>query len=109
MSKSTDKLNASQPMGGDSRNAYHHAQLLMSVAHTKRVLCVGHTKLYELIGACEIETVKQGSKTCIVVASAVAYVERLRAAAKARAAAQAMALPESDTTSALPDVSERQV
>jgi hypothetical protein len=60
--------------------------LLMSVAGAKQALCVGHTKLYELIGAGEIEAVKQGSKTCIVVASAVAYVERLRAAAQARKA-----------------------
>jgi hypothetical protein len=91
-----------------SPKAFHHAQLLMSVAETKRVLCVGHTKLYELIGACEIEAVKQGSRTCIVVASAVAYVERLRAAAKARAAAQAETLPETNSTSALRHDSERQ-
>lgn len=77
-------LNASEPPEGVSRNAFHHAQLLMSVADAKRTLCVGHTKLYELIGDGEIEAVKIGSKTCIVVASAVDYVERLRAAAKAR-------------------------
>ncbi len=80
-------LNASEPLEGVSRNASHHAQLLMSVADAKRTLCVGHTKLYELIGAGEIETVKIGAKTCVVVASAVAYVERLRATAQARKAA----------------------
>ena len=74
-------------LGEPGREALSHVPLLMSVADAKRVLCVGHTKFYELVSAGEIETVKQGSKTCVVVASAVAYVERLRAAAQARKAA----------------------
>jgi hypothetical protein len=73
-------------LGELSREALRHGPLLMSVADAKRTLCIGHTKLYELIGAGELEVVKQGSKTCVVVASAVAYVERLRAAAQARKA-----------------------
>jgi hypothetical protein len=76
----------SEGLGDLSREALRHVPLLMSVADAKRTLCVGHTKLYELIGAREIETVKIGAKTCVVVASAVTYVERLRAAAQARKA-----------------------
>ena len=69
---------ASDVLGGD---ALRPAPLLMTVANAERMLCVGHTKIYELIRSRELEAVKQGKKTCIVVASAVAYVERLRAAA----------------------------
>jgi hypothetical protein len=90
-------------LGGE---ALHRAPLLMSVADAKHMLCVGHTKIYELIGAGEIEAVKIGAKTCIVVASAVAFVERLRDAAKARGkAAEAVAFP--TTTGALHPASER--
>lgn len=67
-----------------SPRTFHQPQLLMSVGDGKRALCVGHTKIYQLIGAGEIEAVKIGAKTCIVVASAVAYVERLRAVAQVR-------------------------
>ena len=56
----------------------------MSVADTEHLLCIGHTKLYELVNAGEIEVVKQGKKTCVVVDSTVAYIERLRAAAEVR-------------------------
>jgi hypothetical protein len=71
-------------LGELDREALRHAPLLISVSDAKRTLCVGHTKIYELIKAGEIEAVKQGAKTCVVVASTVAYVERLRAAAQAR-------------------------
>jgi hypothetical protein len=65
-------------LGSGSRNAVHHAQLLLSVSDAMRTLSVGRTKFYELVGAGEIELVKIGSKSCAVVASIEAYVDRLR-------------------------------
>jgi excisionase family DNA binding protein len=80
-------LIASELSGGVARTAERHAPLLMSVGEAMRALSVGRTKLYDLIAAGEIELVKIGSKSCIVVDSAAAYVERLRAAAQCRKAA----------------------
>jgi excisionase family DNA binding protein len=73
--------NASKPLTSVSRNAFHHSQLLMSVADAMRSLAVGRTKFYELVAAHEIELVKIGSKSCAVVASVKDYVDRLRAQA----------------------------
>ena len=76
--------NATDLSGAVSGRAEHHRQLLMSVGEAMRSLAIGRTKFYQLVANGEIEAVKQGSKTCVVVASAVAYVERLRAAAHTR-------------------------
>jgi hypothetical protein len=79
-------LNHSEVLDGLSPRARNHAQLLISVADGMRALCVGRTKLYELISAGDIELVKIGAKSCLVVASIEAYVGRLRAAASKQAA-----------------------
>jgi hypothetical protein len=89
-------------LGELGREALRNAPLLMSVADAKRALCVGHTKIYELINDGGIEAAKIGAKTCIVVASAVAFVERLRTTAQARKAASVMPFPE--TTTAAPAI-----
>jgi excisionase family DNA binding protein len=78
---------ASESVGdGVSRNAFHHPKLLVSVGQTMGTLCVGRTKLYELIAAGELEIVKIGTATRVVVSSIEAYVDRLRAQANRHAA-----------------------
>ena len=88
-------LNELKLTQGASRNALHHAQplngvadgrLLVSVTEAMRSLTVGRTKLYELISANEIEIVKIGTATRVVVASIARFVERLRARASGTAA-----------------------
>jgi excisionase family DNA binding protein len=84
-------FNASE---GVSRNALNHVQLLsglagrllVSVDQTMRTLCIGRTKLYELIAGGELEIVKIGTATRVVASSIETYVERLRAQAGKRAA-----------------------
>ncbi len=72
-------LNLSDRLDGGSRHAISCAPLLMTVTDSMRTLSVGRTKFYELVGAGEIELVKIGNKSCAVVASIEAYVDRLRA------------------------------
>jgi excisionase family DNA binding protein len=55
----------------------------MSVADTLEALAISRSTFYVLVAAGELETVKVGSATRTVVSSAEAYVERLRAQAKA--------------------------
>jgi hypothetical protein len=43
--------------------------LLLTVAQTKQVINVGHTKLYELIKERRLDTVKLGKRTLVTVAS----------------------------------------
>ena len=69
-----------------SRNARHHAQLLMSVQDGMEALTVGRTKFYQLVAASELEIVKIGAATRVVVSSIEAYVDRLRAQASKKAA-----------------------
>jgi excisionase family DNA binding protein len=69
-----------------SRNARLHAQLLMSVADGMKILRVGRTKIYQLIAGGELEIVKIGTATRVVVSSIEAYVDRLRAQASKKAA-----------------------
>jgi excisionase family DNA binding protein len=71
---------------GYSPNAWHHAQLLMGVSDAMKCLDVGRTKFYELVASGEIELVKIGTASRVVVPSIVAYVERLRVTAQGRAA-----------------------
>jgi excisionase family DNA binding protein len=63
---------------GVSRNADHRAQLLMSVVDGMRCLSIGRSKFYELVTKGEIELVKIGSKSCVVVSTIEAYIDRLR-------------------------------
>lgn len=53
-----------------------------------RMLGIGKTKLYELIAQNEIEVIKLGSATLIIVASIQAFIERQRASAMATAITQ---------------------
>jgi hypothetical protein len=71
---------------GYSPNAWHDAQLLIGVSDAMQCLDVGRTKLYQLVASGEIELVKIGTASRVVVPSILAYVERLRVAAQGRAA-----------------------
>jgi excisionase family DNA binding protein len=53
--------------------------LCVRVDQAVRLLGIGKTKLYELIGAGELETIRIGRRTLIVQASIDSLVERLRA------------------------------
>lgn len=55
--------------------------LLLTIADTGPKIGVGRTKVYELIEAGEIETVRIGRRRLVVAESIDAYVERLRTAA----------------------------
>lgn len=54
------------------------APLTVRVREACRVTGIGRSKLYELIGAGEIETIKVGAITLIPVDSLKAFIERRR-------------------------------
>jgi hypothetical protein len=59
------------------------APLLWTVTETLQGLRISRSTFYVLVSAGELETVKIGSATRTVVASAKGYVERLRSKVKA--------------------------
>lgn len=62
--------------------------LTVRIPVAAQMLGIGKTKLYELIAQREIEVLKLGSATLIVVGSLQAFIERQRAFAMPAAAAQ---------------------
>ncbi len=54
------------------------AALTVRVADAARLLGIGKTKTYELIGAREIEIIKLGRATLVIRASLEAFIERQR-------------------------------
>jgi excisionase family DNA binding protein len=54
--------------------------IFVSVNDAKRLLCLGHTKIYELMNAGAIERVKSGSKTLIRYESVKRYADSLKEA-----------------------------
>ena len=54
--------------------------LCVRVATAMRMLGIGKTKIYELIATGDLETVRLGRRTLVVLASIEALFERLRAA-----------------------------
>lgn len=70
MTKSSDRSTRSVP-------------LTVRVADAAGLLGIGKTKIYELIGAREIEIIKLGRATLIIGASLEALIERQRATASA--------------------------
>lgn len=57
--------------------------LTVRVADAARLLGIGKTKIYELIGAREIEVIKLGRATLVIRASLEALIERQRGAVPA--------------------------
>ena len=57
--------------------------LTVRVADAAGLLGIGKTKIYELIGAREIEVIKLGRATLIISASIEAFIERQREPASA--------------------------
>lgn len=55
------------------------APLTVRVSDAAQILGIGKTKIYELIAAREIEVLKLGRATLIVVGSLEAFIERQRA------------------------------
>ena len=53
-------------------------QLTVRIADAVTMLGIGRSKVYELIGTGELETIKLGSATLILVESITALVERRR-------------------------------
>ena len=53
-------------------------RLTVRIADAVTMLGIGRSKVYELIGAGELETIKLGSATLILVESIAALVERRR-------------------------------
>lgn len=58
----------------------------MGVADSMRSLSISRTKFYELVADRELELVKIGAGSRVVVASIETYVERLRAQAHGKVA-----------------------
>lgn len=56
-------------------------RLTIRIGDATRMLGIGRSKLYELINSREVETIKLGSATLIVVESIHAFIERRRASA----------------------------
>lgn len=54
--------------------------LTVRVTEAARLLGIGKTKIYELIGAREIEIIKLGRATLVIRASLEAFIERQREA-----------------------------
>lgn len=52
------------------------APITVRVAEAARMLGIGRTKLYELIGQKEVDIVKLGSATLVVVSSLEAFIQR---------------------------------
>lgn len=63
----------------------HKDALTIRVPDAARMLGIGKTKLYELIAAREIDVIKVGRATLIVVRSLERFVERQSVAADAEA------------------------
>jgi len=55
--------------------------IFVTVNDAKRLLSLGHTRVYELMNSGELERVKSGSKTLISYESLRRYAETLREAA----------------------------
>ena len=55
------------------------APLTVRVVVAAEMLGIGRTKIYEMIAGNEIEVIKLGSATLIIVASLEAFIERQRA------------------------------
>jgi len=64
------------------------APLTVRVPVAARMLGIGKTKIYELIAQHEIEVLKLGSATLVVVGSLQAFIERQRVSASLAATAQ---------------------
>ena len=68
-------------MASPRLNTNGPAPLTVRVVVAAEMLGIGRTKIYEMIAADEIEIIKLGSATLIVVASLEAFIERQRASA----------------------------
>lgn len=53
--------------------------IFVTVNEAKRLLSIGHTRIYELMRSGDLEHVKSGGKTLIFYESVVRYAESLRA------------------------------
>lgn len=67
----------------EGSNAVQTERLTVRIAEATAMLGIGRSKLYELIGAGEIEIIKIGKATRILVRSLHGFVERQRAGASA--------------------------
>ena len=56
--------------------------ITVRVPRAAELLGIGRSKLYELIARREIEVIKIGSATCVIVTSLKAFVERQRGLSK---------------------------
>jgi hypothetical protein len=65
----------------------HDEPLVVSPARAKAILDIGHTKLYELLGAGELESYRDGKSRKITVASIKARIARKLAESRAKEAA----------------------
>ena len=66
-------------MASSRLNTSGPAPLTVRVVVAAEMLGIGRTKIYEMIAEHEIEVIKLGSATLIVVASLEAFIERQRA------------------------------
>ena len=66
-------------MTSQEQRSFHSApQLTVRVPEALQMLGIGRTKLYALLGEGEIEAIKIGKATLVVVESLHAFVERRR-------------------------------
>lgn len=57
--------------------------IFVSITDAKRLLGVGHTRLYELVREGELEKVKSGNKSLVTYESILRYSAKLLAASRA--------------------------
>ena len=62
----------------EQTNEHKHEVLLLTMVDAPRLLSVGRTTMYELVGAGEIEVVHIGRSVRVPVAAVEAFVERQR-------------------------------
>ena len=65
-------------MNGTGHTYVITPRLTVKVTDAMGMLGIGRTKLYDLIGRGEIETIKIGKATRVIVESVYAFVERQR-------------------------------
>lgn len=68
--------------GSIKKDESPHEPLCVRISTAVRLTGIGRSKLYQLIGAGEIETIKIGTSTLIPMASLHDFIERHRARAE---------------------------
>lgn len=78
----TPVTSADEIASGPGRSSGPREAICVRIDRAMRMLDIGKTKLYELIGAGELETIHIGRRTLVLQASIDALIQRLRQSAE---------------------------